>query len=266
MTFAEYVRRERRVEVEWHAASMTLRVRINRADGTMRAIAVTDLRLVESRLSPVDLIAREVHGNPLDVAAIRLLAKDELHAKLGTVPGMRTALLRQPREPVFLGVDVGTGDRSVVAIRERAVRGFDRVDRAFAGVDESAVAAAATFCRLAGEINQAVEDALPGQPTRHRNTLRTWRGINVPDGTAAPPEPLDEWRHADGRPDWQGIMNAINAGRLGMSDAARIVEQLSPERAAPMRVRPSVRAVEQPPSDAPPLAPVNRKLPFYKPR
>ena len=28
MTFAEYVRRERRVDVEWHAALMTLRVRV----------------------------------------------------------------------------------------------------------------------------------------------------------------------------------------------------------------------------------------------
>jgi hypothetical protein len=79
------------------------------------------------------------------------------------------------------------------------------------------------------------------------------------------------WRRADGRTDWRGIMDAINAGRLSPTDAARIVEQLSP---APdvgrARYREAIRAarpsVEQPPSDAPSLAPVNPKLPIYKPR
>ena len=266
MTFAEYVRRERRVEVEWHAASMTLRVRVNRSDGTVRAVAVTDLQLVESRLSPVELIAREVRGNPLDAAAVRLLAKDELHAQLGTVPGVRTALLRQPRAPVFLGVDVGTGDRTAIV----ASRG-----------GESGVVTAESFRRAAEQINQAwrefgraVEDA-GYQPARHVNTLRTWRGVDVPDGPpsyANTPDPgpneSELWRRADGRPDWQGIMTAINDGRLGMTDAARIVEQLSPAPPAPsaIRVRPTARPVERPPSDATPLAPVNRNLPIYKPR
>ena len=271
MTFAEYVRRERRVDVEWHAASMTLRVRVDRSDGTMRAVAVTDLRLVESRLSPVELIAVELRGNPLDVAAVRLLARDEIHGKLSGVPGVRTALTRQPR--TLLGIDYGSDDRTaIVAVRDRVVRGFDLVDRAFADAGQTATLTAESLRRAAEQIRAAWQE--------HSRQLEaaTFFGAGLPDirrqsgMTAAPPPssfstPPSTLR-ADLQANWRTIAEARSQGLITDDEARRLIEQFAspgPSRpSAPRAVR-RRRDVEHPPSDATPLAPVNPKLPIYKP-
>jgi hypothetical protein len=96
MTFRDYVLRERRVEVDYDVASAVTRVRISRRNGTWRAVAATDLVLQESRESPVEIFRRMVRDDPLDAAAISLLAAPKLVRRDldVTFDVMREALIR----------------------------------------------------------------------------------------------------------------------------------------------------------------------------
>lgn len=74
MTFKEFVRRERKVTVRWNPSADVMELRIERRDGTFRALAATALQLAQFRTGPVDLF-RSMVSDPLDKAAIRFLAE-----------------------------------------------------------------------------------------------------------------------------------------------------------------------------------------------
>lgn len=87
MTFADYVRRERGVEVSWEPAREVLSVRIQRRDGRVRVVAATELELVTYRGGPIELFRFLVRDDPLDQAAISLLARLDIRRALSIPHG-----------------------------------------------------------------------------------------------------------------------------------------------------------------------------------
>lgn len=91
MNFLVWLRRERSVVVSPDPATMSLRVAVERQDGTRVVRLVTDLALQSFRGSPYDLVA-SAFDDPMDRAAIRLLGRAQIDA------GSRQVTLMQ-REP-----------------------------------------------------------------------------------------------------------------------------------------------------------------------
>lgn len=77
--FADWVRRERRVDWSRNHMQMALTVRVRRREGTEIQRTISDLQLASSRLAPQDLIAL-AFPDPIDRIAIQLQARDLLAA------------------------------------------------------------------------------------------------------------------------------------------------------------------------------------------